>query len=75
MDKIRWNERTLVANKAKETTIKQQARRVIDELPANCTIEDIHYRLYLVDKISRGERSLRREGGIPHEDIKKRFAQ
>jgi hypothetical protein len=64
-----------MAAKPKSTKIKQQAHRLIDELPDDCTVEDIHYRLYLVDKIGRSEQSPHRLGGIPHADIKKRFAK
>jgi hypothetical protein len=64
-----------VAARTKPRTVKEQARLLIDELPDDCTFEDIHYQLYLVDKINRGEESLRRHGGIPHEDIKRRFAR
>ena len=63
-----------MSSSTKTATLKQQARRLIDGLPDNCTVEDIQYQLYLMDKINRGEESLQRHGGIPHEDIKKRFA-
>ena len=59
----------------KSPSVKQQARKIIAELPEDCTMSDIQYQLYLVDKINRGEESLRLEGGIPHEQIKKRFAK
>lgn len=63
-----------MSTETKMPTLKQQVRRLINELPENCTVEDIQYQLYLMDKINRGEEALRQAGGIPHEDIKKRFA-
>jgi len=58
--------------KSKIQSVKERARALIDELPDDCTIDDIHYQLYLIEKINRGEESLRREGGIAHDEIRKR---
>lgn len=57
----------------KGATLKQQVHDLIDRLPETCTAEDIHYHLYLIDKIRRGERALKR-GGIPHQDVRKQAA-
>jgi hypothetical protein len=64
-----------MASASKPRSLKQQVRSLIEQLPESCTIDDIHYQLYLIDKINRGEESLRVEGGIAHKDIKKRFAK
>jgi hypothetical protein len=55
--------------------LKEQVHELIDQLPDDCTVEDIHYQLYLIEKINRGERSLRKKGGIPHEEVKRRAAK
>jgi hypothetical protein len=57
----------------KSPTLKHQVRELIDQMPENCTAEDIHYRLYLLEKIRKGEASLKR-GGIPHDEVRKRAA-
>ncbi len=57
----------------KAPTLKAQVRELIDGLPDDCTAEDIHYRLYLLEKIRRGEASLKR-GGIPHSEVRKQAA-
>ena len=59
----------------KMPSLKQQVRDLIDELPDNCTVDDIHYQLYLFDKINRGEESLRNTGGIAHDEVKRRVAK
>jgi hypothetical protein len=64
-----------MASIAKPRTLKEQAHKLIEQLPNNCTVDDIHYQLYLIDKIKRGEESLRRKGGISHEEVRKRFAK
>ena len=56
-------------------TIKQQAHELIDRMPNDCTAEDIQYELYLLEKIRRAENSLRRDGGIPHEEVRRRAAK
>lgn len=64
-----------MAARTKPAPIKRQVRAVLDGLPDNCTIEDVHYQLYLIEKINRGEESLRRHGGIPHAEVRKRLAK
>jgi hypothetical protein len=58
---------------AKTTTLKHEVRERIDQLPEDCTVEDIHYRLYLLEKLRRGEASLKK-GGVAHGDVRKRAA-
>jgi hypothetical protein len=57
----------------KNTTLKNQIRELIDSLPDDCTAEDIHYQLYLIEKIRRGEGTLK-SGGISHAEVRKRAA-
>lgn len=57
----------------KSPTLKQQVHELIEQLPDSCTAEDIHYQLYLVEKIRRGESSLKR-GGFNHAEVRKRAA-
>ncbi len=58
---------------AKGPALKKQVRELIDHLPDTCTTEDIHYQLYLMEKIRRGEASLKK-GGLSHEEVRKRAA-
>jgi hypothetical protein len=55
------------------STLKKQVHELIDRLPGTCTTEDIHYQLYLIDKIHRGEAALKK-GGIAHKQVRKRAA-
>jgi hypothetical protein len=63
-----------MATKAKKPNVKAQVREMLDSLPDNCTVEDVQYQLYVIEKINRSEESLRRDGGIPHEEVKRRVA-
>ncbi|HKT52056.1 MAG TPA: hypothetical protein VJV96_17270 [Candidatus Angelobacter sp.] len=35
-------------------TAKEEARTLLEKLPDNCSIEDIQYHLYVLDKVRRG---------------------
>lgn len=37
-----------------QQTYKQEAMNAISKLPDNASIEDIMYRLYVIDKVKRG---------------------
>ena len=54
--------------------IKRQVREMLDQLPDDCTVEDVQYQLYLIEKINRSEEALKRDGGISHDEVKRRVA-
>jgi len=35
-------------------TAKEEVRTLLEKLPDNCSIEDIQYHLYVLDKVRRG---------------------
>ena len=55
--------------------VKQEAQEIIQNLPNNCTYEDIQYHLYVVEKIKNG--ISRAENGeiSSHQDAKQRMAK
>jgi hypothetical protein len=55
-------------------TVKQQVQDVLAELPDDCTMEEVQYRLYVADLIRRRVELSETEEGIPHSEIVKRFA-
>jgi len=55
-------------------TVKEQVRKMIDELPDKCTVEDVQYRLYVIEKIRKGLKSIDKGRGISHEEVRRRFA-
>jgi len=52
---------------------KETIRQVIDAMPDDVDLDELLDRLYVLDQIEEGERSLIDEGGIPHAEVKKRF--
>jgi hypothetical protein len=55
--------------------VKEQVKEVIDGLPDNCTLEDVLYQLYVLEKVQRGLESLETKPGIPHETAMKEIEE
>lgn len=56
-------------------TAKQEIEAMVRALPEDATFEEVQYRLYVLEKIHRGPESIERNGGIPHDEAKARFAK
>jgi len=57
------------------TAVKKEAQEMIQNLPDNCTYEDIQYHLYVVEKIKNGM-SRADDGEVSkHQDAKERMAK
>ena len=52
-------------------SLKQEAINAIERLPDNATIEDIMYRLYVIDKIHEGLDDVRNGRVITTEELEK----
>jgi predicted transcriptional regulator len=48
-------------------TTKEKVRSIVDQLPDNCTIQEVIYRLYVLDKINRGIEALDAGESVPHD--------
>jgi len=55
-------------------TVKEQVRKIIEELPDECSVEDVQYQLFLIEKVRRGLKSIDEGKGIPHDQVRKQFA-
>jgi hypothetical protein len=51
--------------------VKEQVREMVDHLPDNCTLEEVMYRLYVLQKIQRGEDAVRKGQVTPHRQVMK----
>jgi hypothetical protein len=54
---------------------KQQVESLLHKLPDNCSLEDIQYHLYVLDKVRRGVDDARQQGTVSQEDAEKRLSQ
>jgi predicted transcriptional regulator len=55
--------------------VKQEAQQMIQNLPDNCTYEDIQYHLYVVEKIKNGIERAQKGETSSHEEAKSRMAK
>lgn len=56
-----------------EPPVRDQIKRVLDELPPGATFEDAIERLVFVAKIDAGLAELDAGRGVPHDDVKRRL--
>jgi len=56
-------------------SLKQNVEQMIRNLPDNSTVEDIQYHLYVLDKIQKGQETIRDGKGISHEEAKARLSK
>ena len=54
-----------------EHTIKEEAINAITTLPDTATMEDIMYRLYVIDKIKRGIKAIENGESISLEELER----
>ncbi len=52
-------------------TLKQEAIKVISNLPESANIDDIMYELYVIDKINKGREAAERGDSLSIEELKK----
>ena len=52
-------------------TAKQEALETISKLPDNTDIDEIMYRLYVLDKIKKGREAAARDGTISSKELKR----
>jgi len=56
-------------------TAKQEVQSLLEKLPDNCSLEDIQYHLYVLEKIHRGLKDAQEHGTISQEEIESRLSQ
>jgi predicted transcriptional regulator len=55
--------------------LKDEVKQIIDNLPDDCSLEDIQYTLYVRKKIQRGLEDLDRGNVLSHEEMEKRLSK
>ncbi len=50
-------------------TTKQRVRELLDRLPDECSVEDVLYHLYVLQKIDRGLEDAEAGRTISHEEV------
>lgn len=57
------------------STIKQEVTKLLENLPDDCTLEDIQYHLYVLQKIERGLKDVEEGRVYTQEEVEKRMAK
>lgn len=55
-------------------TAKEQVQEMLSELPDDCTLEEIEYRLYVLKKVQKGLEDAEAGRVVPLEEARKRFS-
>ncbi len=57
------------------STAKQDVTFLLNKLPDNCSVEDIQYHLYDLDKVHRGLEDARINGSLSQEEVETRISK
>jgi hypothetical protein len=57
------------------STAKQDVAQLLNKLPDDCSVEDIQYHLYVLEKVRRGLDDGKANGTLPQEEIEKRLSK
>jgi hypothetical protein len=52
---------------------KDEVRAMLDKLPDDCSLEDVQYHLYVVDKIHKGIKRAETEGRVSQDKVEEQF--
>jgi hypothetical protein len=56
-------------------TAKDEVESLLNRLPDDCTLEDIQYHLYVVEKIRRGIDRAEIEGTLSQEEVERKMGR
>jgi hypothetical protein len=56
-------------------TVKHEVESLLEKLPDDCTIEDIQYHLYVIDKIRMGIEVAETQGTLSQEEVEIRLSR
>ncbi len=57
------------------STAKEDVELLLNRLPDNCSLEDIQYHLYVLEKVRRGLREVEERGGVSQTEVEERLSR
>lgn len=57
------------------STAKEEVQALLNKLPDDCSLEDIQYHLYVIEKVNNGLAAADSQGTIPQEEVEQRFGK
>ncbi len=55
------------------STAKEEVKALLDKLPDDCSLEDVQYHLYVVEKIRRGIERGEKEGVLSQDEVERKL--
>ncbi len=55
------------------STAKEEVKTLLDKLPDDCSLEDVQYHLYVVERIHRGIERAEKEGVLSQDEVERKF--
>ncbi len=56
-------------------TAKKEVESLLSRLPDDCSLEDVQYHLYVVEKIKKGRERAEEEGTLSQEEVERKFSK
>ena len=56
-------------------TAKEEVKAILEKLPEDCSLEDVQYHLYVLEKIRRGIERADKEGTISQDEAERNFSK
>lgn len=56
-------------------SIKEEVAQLLDRLPNDCSLEDIQYHLYVLEKVRSGAADAEQGRVISHEEVEQRLSR
>ena len=57
------------------STAKEEVQSLLRKLPDDCSLEDIQYHLYVIEKVRNGLEAAESQGTISHEEVEQQFGK
>ena len=57
------------------STAKEDVEALLSKLPDDCSIEDIQYHLYVIEKVRKGLEAADTQGGLTQEEVEQRLGK
>ena len=54
---------------------KEEVKSLLEKLPDDCTLEDVQYHLYVVEKIQHGIARAESEGTISQDEVERKYSE
>ncbi len=54
---------------------KQEVRALLNNLPDDCSLEDVQYHLYVIEKVQRGIQVANDHGSVSQDEAEQRLAK